>query len=385
MTVTRKIGRRTPTGVLGAASGPASTRRSDLAEQRYLLDSFPSIFAPQPESETILYDSGQVELASTPSATYAEGNLAVVASTAVAITEIQGIPGPSSNSIGANLEKTQQSCRPVEPDWHSLRQRCVLCGNDRFGEFRPWQSPRWVMASGWVICRSCYSMRREPEEDLSDRGPRGWVLPNDFFERKLRVSPRGRSGVFVDCSPSGIMKGPCRDIFSECFRFDELQEMPSRQALDITCYSCVETAVDVEWVFRILLYHLAQNGVLRLNFLLSPFLSQPAPVQPWLEARELEVRHLPSRRGVTGLFDRLGLESLVRRRTLHVFIPPGTDPPEYIHGSLLSPWNLAKVAGATLASAINLGFGEELTVSRKDASPSAELLLNPRRRFGKVI
>jgi len=34
---------------------------------------------------------------------------------------------------------------------------------------------------------------------------------------------------------------------------------------------------------------------------------------------------------------------------------------------------------------MNFGFGEELVLSRKHASPQAELLLYPPRPFGKVM
>lgn len=380
-------GRKAPRPSLVTKTGAVPVRRKDWPEQRSIVEAFPSVLAlaGRPEQyrrECSLPTEAEPEPRRAPQSTPVAEAEAKPHSPDEIPEESQPIPSVA----GAVREKEASFVRPIAPQPHSypLRHRCVLCGYDRYGELNPWYSPRWITQQGWVICRTCYSVHRGPEGALSDFQPGGWVLPYDFVERNFRILPRHRSGLFVDCSPFGVMKGPCSELFTQSIGIQELHEMPTLQAEDITCYSCIETSGDIEWVMQLLLYHLAENGVLRINLLLEPFVSSPKAVGPWLEAKHIDVHRFPSRTGLRKMLDRLGLEVLVRMRTVNLPVATGLELPDYMKGFILFPWNAVRVARIGIESIANFGFGEELVLSRKHATPAEELLQYPRRPFRKA-
>jgi hypothetical protein len=380
-------GRKGPRQALVMGTGVQTVRRSDWTERPSVLDSFLSVMAPPAEVPDTQAPEWNVSPAFVPELPAEPEATPVSGLEEQAAYEIPAEPHTVSDEpkqLSAGADSSFRSVEP-DPDWHYLRHRCVLCGRDRYGEQNPWTSPSWITEQGWVICRTCYSVHRGTVGALAEYQPGGWVVPYDFIERNLRTLPRHRTGLFVDCSLVGGMQKPCTRLFSQSLRIQELYEMPSLQAEDITCYTCIETAYDAEWVMQLLLYHLAEHGVLRINLLLSPFLSSPKQVGRWLESHHIDVHHFPSKRGMEEMLERLGLEVLVRMRTVNLPLATGFELPNCMKGFILAPWNAVRVARMGLESMMNFGFGEELVLSRKHASPQAELLLYPPRPFGKVM
>lgn len=365
-------------------TGSRKPQRGDRVERRTILDSFPSVFAPvKPPAEPERAEPIQEEI---PAPEFPEQSDVAIPTVSVSpeVVEIERVLDTTENDAPVYDPEPKSFSRPVEiePDWHQLRRRCEVCGHDRQGDLDPMRSPRYILDQDWVICRSCYSVLRETERDGYEGSASGYVLPYDFLERKMRRLGRHRNSYCVDCRPGGPIALPCPELFRETIRLKDLYERPALQAQDLTCYGCLEAIGDIEWALQLLLYHLAAHGVIRIHLLQAPFVSSPKNVGAWVEENQLELRQMPSEKGLESLLRRLGLE--IRVRIPSVNVPIGRPTPSYVAGSVWNPWNAFQIAKLGFASVMNCGFGEELVLSRKGASPAAELLAYPRRPFGKV-
>ncbi len=158
--------------------------------------------------------------------------------------------------------------------------------------------------------------------------------------------------------------------------------MSSIKANDITCYSCIETVFDIEWVIQLLLQHLTDDGVLRINLLLSPFQSSPRTGAPWIASKWIHIHHFPSQRGMSALWERLSLKIAMRMKTVNLPFS-GVSASGFLVGPITA-WKAAQACRLAFESVTKCGFGEELVLCRKDATPCQELMLYPRRPFKEV-
>jgi len=387
MTPARSTGRPVARRALVPGTGSLTLRRRDWTEQRMVLDSFPSVLAPTTPIDSENSSEPAAALRTVPDLPLETEELARTALTDHEPVEIEKETAIATapREVPTLSSKAPEPFRNLEkdPDWYQIRRRCGMCGHDRYGDIDPWRSPRWITAQNWVICRTCYSVHRDADSDNDAQKRDGWVVPYEFFERRINRLPRYKTGVFVDCHPMGLMKGHCSDLFAVSIRIQELHEIPTLQAQDITCYSCIETTDDVEWLLHLLLYHLEENGVIRLNLFAPPFLSTPKAVERWFESKRIDVHHLPSRRGFESLLKRTGLE--IRARIKTVNLPFSPEALEAEPGNVYAASQAVHVLKSGIESIANCGFGEEIVLSRKHVSPAAELLRYPWRPFGKVL
>ncbi len=224
----------------------------------------------------------------------------------------------------------------------------------------------------WSICRRCYSFRRAAEVNVSSSTAQGWVVPAGLFIPSLRRGLQARRGMFVDCSPLGFMKSHCNELFDSSLTISELEHNYSIKTDSITCYSCLETTGNTDWVLETLLSHLDRDGILRVNWLLPPFSSRPLAGVGWLEEKGVDLHYLPSRSGAKALLRRLGLRVLHRSRTINVpiscsgrFLQTGK-----VENTLRNRLQLIRTV---LDSAMNAGFGEELVLIRDNAKPPGDI------------
>jgi hypothetical protein len=190
--------------------------------------------------------------------------------------------------------------------------------------------------------------------------------------------------MFVDCSPYGFMKTHCKQLFDRSMTIGELEHNDSIKSDSITCYSCLETTGNTDWVLETLLSHLDPDGILRVNWLLPPFASRPLAGVGWLEEKGVDLRYLPSRMGAQALLDRLGLRVLQRSRTINVPIACGNQKPQP-SGVLNALRSRLQLVRTVFDSAINAGFGEELVLIRDSAKPPGEFREHSWRSNGKDL
>jgi hypothetical protein len=285
------------------------------------------------------------------------------------------------NSYDAHLALEERYLK-VEAQRAVTNAQCPVCGHIRVGAASLWPVPRWQDDPAWVACRRCYSVARAEYNVPPDSQEGGWVLPYDFVERRVMSFPRRGQGVFVDCSPFSLLKVSCAHLFEHSVTIEELSGMPSIKSNDITCYNCIETVFDIDGVIQLLLHHLTEDGVLRINLLLSPFQSSPGGGAPWIASKGIPIHQFPSRRGMTALWERLSLKIAKRMETVNLPLS-GVWASECLVGPL-TVWKAAQACPLFFESVTNCGFGEELVLCRKDATPSGELMLYPRRPFREL-
>jgi hypothetical protein len=350
--------------LLGAAGRP----KFDWTEKSSIMDTFPSVLRTQIQQRSSVLATP--ELGQVP-------------------TEIRNTSdglGDHSlidlNSYDAHLAHEEGSPLRVEAQRGFTNAQCPVCGHVRTGTDSRWPLPRWQADPAWVVCRRCYSVTRTEHDALPDSQQGGWVIPYDFIERKVMSFRRSGRGVFVDCSPFSLLKDSCASLFEKSLTIEELSGMPGIKANDITCYSCIETVFDIDWVIQLLLKHLTEDGVLRVNLLLSPFQSSPRNSAPWIASKWIRIHQFPSQRGMSALCERLSLKIARRMKTVNLPLS-GVSASEYLVGPITA-WKAAQACRLLFQSVTNCGFGEELVLCRKDATPSEELMHYPPRPFREV-
>lgn len=224
--------------------------------------------------------------------------------------------------------------------------------------------PKWCESDqGWHVCSVCRSVRRMGRRSAARAVADGWVVPVQFLKDRLFRFGRKRPGVLVDCSPMALLKAPGKRVFEESLTIGELEESRGWQFSELTCYSCVETSRDIEWVLDVLMQRMTPDGVLRLSLLRSPFLSAPTPLKGWGVPAVTDLQHLPSAMGFECLLARVGLRVTGRQRTTLLPIRVGSGVSGQM-ARILNPWSILRLAALPAMNAASLGLGEELELKR---------------------
>lgn len=308
-------------------------------------------------------------------------------------------PNPSGSEIGFSLdeevglklgldrpeetgteEEAAMRVMALPPDWSGNSEElerpfglkpcqipagCPLCGYYVEPGLPARHQPSRVASLGWAVCERCQTVYRRLMEPQDSGGSAGLMLPYQQVHRRLLSRRSFGEAHCIDFSPGGRWREACEGLYTSTLTGEELDKSAYLGAGELVCFYGVENVLDPEWALELLRFHLADSGVLRLFFLVSPFERFPGDVFTWLSSKGVRVRQIPSRKGVDALVDRLGFTVAERRRSANVLITGSRRRPFLGSPGFFWPWKSVWLGVDLWNTLMNIGFGEEMVLRRK--------------------